>query len=169
MQQRAIRRSGRVNLEIPIQVSGRDRDGKAFSEETKTLVVSLLGAKILLSANVTPDVNLNVRHLKRGNEGLARIVWRRDLVPSGNHVGIEFLDTDANFWDIEFPMDSLGEGIAASFLLECSGCHTQRVFDLDSYAVEQLQSAQPLLRPCARCSRLSMWRLPSDQGASSPL
>lgn len=168
MQQRAIRRSGRVNLEIPIQVSGRDRDGKVFSEETKTLVVSLLGAKIFLSASVSPDVHLSVRNLKRGNEGLGRIVWRRDLVPSGYHVGIEFLDSDANFRDIEFPMDNLGQDIAASFLLECSGCHAQRVFDLDSFAVEQLQSAQPVLRPCARCNRLAMWRLPLGHGASSP-
>ena len=43
------RRSGRLSKQIPIVIIGADEEGRVFSEETHTVVVSLHGAGIVLS------------------------------------------------------------------------------------------------------------------------
>jgi len=42
-----VSRSGRVSRQIPILLLGTDTSGRVFSEETRTLVLSPHGARIL--------------------------------------------------------------------------------------------------------------------------
>jgi hypothetical protein len=42
-----VRRSGRIPREIPILLIGSDMEGTVFSEETKTVMISLHGAGIV--------------------------------------------------------------------------------------------------------------------------
>src|SRR5580693_9348877 len=54
------RRSMRVLLSVPIQVSGTDKDQQEINEETRTLVVNAHGALISLAAKVTPGQQITV-------------------------------------------------------------------------------------------------------------
>jgi hypothetical protein len=162
MEQRAIRRSGRISLEIPIRVSGTDKAGWPFTEETRTLVLSQYGARIFLAHPVHVEQQVVVRHLKKEKEATARVAWQRGIMTGGHHCGIEFLDPDANFWEIDFTVHDMMDGVAASLLLECPRCHSLRVFDLDAYEEESFKRTDALPRPCRRCRDVVIWRLPSQ-------
>ena len=161
MNERAIRRSGRIELEIPVIVSGTDVNGDAFSENTRTILLSSHGAKITVRHNPVAGEPLMIRWAQKQKEAPARIAWQRPLMGNVYQCGVEFLDSDLNFWDIDFPREGRQQGVAASFLLECSRCHTRKVFDLDTFEETNLRLNQGLMRPCPRCQNFVMWNIPA--------
>lgn len=160
MEERVIRRGGRISLEVPITVSGTDVNGNPFTEKTRTVMLSRHGAKVLLHHQPMPDQTVVIRQVEKQREAPARIAWQRALMEGNYHCGVEFLDIDINFWEMDFPGEGRKEGVAASFLLECSRCHLQKVFDLDSFDENSLRINQFLMRPCPHCQGFVMWNIP---------
>jgi hypothetical protein len=60
-----LRRCGRMRKEIPILLFGSDLDGSVFTEDTKTVVLSLHGAGIVSKYRLLPEQELVVA-MKRG-------------------------------------------------------------------------------------------------------
>ena len=162
MEYRAIRRSGRVECEIPVQISGLDANGKHFVEETRTILISQCGAKIFLQHRLVEDLQVSIRHLRLKRETQARVAWQRELATGGFHCGIEFPDLPQDFWETEFQADTRDSNIVAHFLLECTRCGTQKVMDVDSMEELGLKNNQPLQRPCPRCQSFVMWKFPGQ-------
>lgn len=96
------RRSQRVLMKIPVRVSGRNRHGSPFEEETQTLAVSAHGALISVSTQVKKGqrLALTIVHTKAALECVvAHIKSLDDLL----QVGVEFTLPNPTFWHVAFP------------------------------------------------------------------
>ena len=111
------RRSGRIARQLPIQVAGSDIRGRDFIVNTRTLVLSRFGAKILLPRDLGCDQEITICCPATGKDVGARVVALFSKLPEGYTYGIEFLFSDGNYWNITFPVvpgSTAGEGRADS-------------------------------------------------------
>lgn len=99
------RRSMRVLLSVPIQVSGKGADGKDFKEETRTLVVNAHGALISLAARVVAGQIITVANKATQKSLDCRVVYLGNPQAGKTQMGIEFVKPSASFWQIDFPPD----------------------------------------------------------------
>ena len=93
----------RVLLSVPIQVDGKDKEEKDFTEETRTLVVNAHGALISLAMKVRPGQKLVLRNWANPREQDCRVVHVRDNPFGKNEVGVSFPFANPHFWNLEFP------------------------------------------------------------------
>ena len=91
------RRSGRISKEVPVILLGTDTNGRVFSEETTTLVLSRHGAGILSHHKLAPDEILTLRQVGFNPEAEARLVGQMGQHGSAYVYGVEFADPHANF------------------------------------------------------------------------
>src|SRR5579872_383340 len=99
------RRSMRVLLSVPIQVSGKDNKNKDFQEDTRTLVVNAHGALIALAAAVAAGQQVKIANHATRQSRDCRIVHLGNSHSGRVQVGIEFVDPSPSFWQIDFPPD----------------------------------------------------------------
>jgi hypothetical protein len=99
------RRSMRVLLSIPIDVSGKTPANEDFNEETRTLVVNAHGALISLGAQVKAGQVVNLRNRLTRDTRECRIVYLGNATSEKIQMGIEFLSPCGAFWRIDFPPD----------------------------------------------------------------
>jgi hypothetical protein len=99
------RRSMRVLLSIPIQVSGQSVDGQDFKEDTRTLVVNAHGALIALAAAVAAGQNINLTNRTTRDTRECRIVYLGNANAGKMQMGIEFVQPSSSFWRVDFPPD----------------------------------------------------------------
>lgn len=151
------RRSDRVAIEVPIEVVGTDATGSDFMDQTRAVLVSRHGGKILLNRILSADQELTVLCKPSGKEAPGRVVGHLGEGPEGHYYGIAFLDPDVNLWDIEFPELSESEQAAARVLLECVVCHARKVTCLDGPEAEVLEVNHRLSMFCKRCSNSTLW------------
>ncbi len=97
------RRSQRVLLSVPVVVSGNRENGSSFTERTRTLVVNVHGALLLLAEPVVIGQLLNITNVATGETLTCNV---KDI-NHGQHdepeVGIEFSQPSAFFWRVSFP------------------------------------------------------------------
>jgi hypothetical protein len=153
-----VRRSGRISKEIAILLLGSDTEGKVFSEETRTLVVSRYGASILSRHKLVPEQEMFIRSLESNKEGEVRLVGQIGERTDGYIYGVAFLDQKTNFWDIEFPAPAQSEKEASSVVLECIGCQTREPAELDALEVEVYAVNDGVLRYCKKCLLQTIWK-----------
>jgi hypothetical protein len=166
MEEQLCHRSDRIPLEIPIQVSGSDVLGKAFTENTRTRVLSRHGAKILLTGAFVAEQELYIRALETGKEIVARVVGLIGKETDGFSYGIEFLDPDVNLWGIEFPPVSESEHAASRLFLECTGCHERELIYLNGVELEVFEANGYVQKACKRCRDVVRWKRPLAQNVS---
>ncbi|MGA8143586.1 MAG: PilZ domain-containing protein [Candidatus Acidiferrales bacterium] len=99
------RRSMRVLLSVPINVSGKTAENQDFQEETRTLVVNAHGALISLAAHVAPHQNITLSNKATQQSIDCRIVHLGNAQGGKTQVGVEFVKPSAKFWQIDFPPD----------------------------------------------------------------
>lgn len=99
------RRSMRVLLSVPIQVSGKTTAGKDFQEETRTLVVNAHGALISLAAPVAAEQKITVSNPATQQVMECRVVYLGTAQGGKTQMGIEFMKPSRVFWQIDFPPD----------------------------------------------------------------
>ena len=158
MEQSDLRRTERIAIDLPVEVSGTDGTGRVFLEEGSTVLISHHGAKISLPKILVPDQEIYVRCKQTGKEALARVVGALGDAPSGTYYGVTFLDKDSNPWGIEFPPLTEGADAVGRVLLECVACHTRQVSYLDEFELEVLEANSILSRHCSRCRDASVWK-----------
>ncbi len=151
------RRSDRIYLEFPIVLTGTDRKGQKFVEETKTLVIARHGAKIISRQILVPQQKLRIRCPKTGREADLRVAGPVGGDGENYYYGVEILEAGADFWGIEFPSLVEAEEAASRLVLECTRCRSQEVAHLDVFELEVLLANECLARPCKRCAATSMW------------
>jgi len=99
------RRSQRIFLSVHLQVSGKQKNGKAFVEHTTTLIVSAHGAFIHLQEAVLENQLLSIKHDTTGEEIACRVV---SVIAGANgltKIAVEFTRPKPRFWRIAFPPD----------------------------------------------------------------
>ena len=95
----------RVLLSVPIVVAGKDKDGKDFSEDTRTLVVNAHGALISLATPVAAGQEVLISNKATRKSLECRIVYLGNAQDNKTQMGIEFITPSATFWQIDFPPD----------------------------------------------------------------
>lgn len=157
-----IRRSERVSLVLPIQVTGTGLFGDAFECEGNTEVVSQHGARIRLAQKLAPNQEITVRCIETGKEAVARVVASVNGKPNGkpkeNFYGISLLDPQAHPWGINFPPRGDSAGAVGRIILECMVCHTHELAYLDGFELEILESNETVSRFCRRCLETAPWK-----------
>jgi hypothetical protein len=98
-----LRRSSRVNVRIPVTLSGTLPGGKAFSEETFIVSISKFGAKVKTEQPLEVGMRVKVRPHGRGEAGRFKVVWMgRPGTPREGEAGIEYVEV-SNLLGIAFP------------------------------------------------------------------
>jgi hypothetical protein len=162
------RRSKRILKAIPILLSGSDIEGKQFSEQTRTLVLSRHGAGIFSTKKLAPQTVLIVRSVETNNEAAVRVIDQVAGTPEGYTYGVAFLDPSVNFWNVEFAPQPEEEAGPKSMILECASCHERETVnpndvELDVYAINKSVS-----RYCANCGRPTSWKEASGAIETKP-
>jgi hypothetical protein len=153
-----MRRSGRIPKEIAILLVGSDLDGKVFSEETKTVVLSRHGAGIISQYKLVPEQELILRRLDTNSETEIRIVGQIGAQADSYTYGVSFLDPEIDFWGVKFPLLADSEIQATRALLECSGCkHREAVLHSDLEA-DVLAINEGIVRFCKNCGSSTFWK-----------
>ena len=98
-----FRRSTRVNLRMPVIISGKLPDDKPFSEETFVVTLSKFGAKIKSDLPLKEGVQLKLRPKGRKDSALFRVAWiGRPGTAREGEIGIEYIKV-SNLLGIAFP------------------------------------------------------------------
>ena len=98
------RRSTRVDLVLPVVLSGRDASGETFREETQTATVNLHGAKIETTRNVLVGMQVSIENPLTGAVEKAVCVRVYDSPPGErSHFIATQLVRPGNIWGLEDP------------------------------------------------------------------
>ncbi len=97
------RRSKRLLLRVSVVVIATGSDGKAFGEETHTLIVSAHGALIELKGVLADNQRVLLGHKTSGEKQSCRVVWFRKEETGAHHAALEFVSPAPRFWHVDFP------------------------------------------------------------------
>lgn len=97
---RELRRSGRVALSVPVEVSWRTSDDTVVRESTESLEVSNHGAILRMKTHPPPHSQLELINRFSNEVAQAQVVGRRPSSPDG--VAVEMLVPSETFWGITF-------------------------------------------------------------------
>lgn len=165
------RRSERVLLRIPIEVSGTGADGKPFLEKTFTLVINRNGARISLKGCPSPNSRLSVTNLHSQKSCPFRVVGRIEKsLGQGVEWGVECLQPDDNFWGIAFPSKGkTGEPQeSVDALMECAACGFVELIALTLEQYRGVVKEGSLSRFCAKCAAVRPWGLSFARTEATP-
>jgi hypothetical protein len=98
-----VRRSGRITIAVPILLIGSDCEGRVFSEETKTVILSLHGAGILSRHKLVSEQELVLRSLESNREADIRVVGEIGSQGDVHAYGVAFVHETLDFWQTAFP------------------------------------------------------------------
>jgi hypothetical protein len=98
----SMRRSTRVQVRIPVVVTGTLPGGETFSEETYVLTVSKFGARLKCSYPLTPGMEIRVRPKAGSEDALFQVVWSGGKAGNTGEVGIQYVKV-SNLFGIAFP------------------------------------------------------------------
>lgn len=158
MAAKRLRKSDRVTLTVPIQVSGMDVLGEDFSERARTLVISRTGATIIVNRKLAPVQRIVICNLANNKTTEAQIVGQIGGQANGYIYGIAVANPDFNLWNIGFPALTDSEKSVVQVLLECGSCHTREVVYLTELETEVFEANRELSRSCKVCNTWSLWR-----------
>jgi hypothetical protein len=87
------RRGGRISKQVPILLIGHDSDGRVFTEETHTLVLSMHGAGIVSRQRLVAEQELVLRWREKEREADVRVVGEIAQQGDLHTYGVAFVKT----------------------------------------------------------------------------
>jgi hypothetical protein len=164
MTSKKMRRSGRLFESVPILLIGSDCEGRVFSEQTRTVVLSLHGAGVVSSYKLVAEQELFLRSVESNREAEIRIVGEIGSQEGRYTYGVTFLDDDLDFWQMEFPMPPLPKERPSELVLECTGCSSTVTMLHGDYEFDVCAIHGGLVRYCAKCEFTTVWKRPDAGG-----
>jgi hypothetical protein len=152
------RRSGRITLAVPILLIGSDSEGKVFSEQTHTVMLSLHGAGIVSRYKLVAEQQLILREKATNREAEIRVVGEIGQQGRTYTYGVAFLDDKLPFWLMEFPAGPAEEEQPAVLRLECGGCGDVMDLANGDYEYDICAIHGGLAQYCKECGLLTVWR-----------
>lgn len=146
-------------MRIPIEVRGTDATGRAFSESTYTVGINRNGARIALKHTVLAGARITITNLAREESCAFRVV-EHTTTRYGELAewGVECLESDRNFWGVNFPdLPDVPHSEAIDVMIECGQCRTRELAQLSMDQYHDLSANSALERPCANCRKSTRW------------
>ena len=98
-----LRRSRRIQVRIPITLTGTLADGKPFKEETFVVTVSKFGGKIKTTQPLTAGSRVKIQPKGKKESDLVRVAWvGRVGTTRAGEIGIEYVKL-SNILGVTFP------------------------------------------------------------------
>lgn len=162
MQERRLRRghrrrSERLSAQIPVQLTGTSETGQQFVENAETLTLSQYGASILSRRQLLPERDTIIRRLDTGKSARVRIAGKIGDRPEGYVYAVEFVDPQANVWEIEFPPTSGLDETDDLVYLVCGCCQKSEAVQLGEPKLGDFEAAHGVLLYCMRCEAMTRW------------
>jgi PilZ domain len=157
-----VRRSSRIPKEIAILLTGSDIEGKGFSEQTKTVLLSRHGAGIVSRYKLSAEQELILRRLDTNKETEVRLVGQIGVEDEVYTYGVAFLDSTNNFWGINFPTPSEEEQQARAVLMECGSCQTRETVEQSDLESDVYRVNEGIVRYCKNCGSSTFWKRGSE-------
>ena len=150
-----LRRSNRIAREIAILLVGSDMEGKVFSEQTKTVLLSRHGAGIVSQYVLSAEQELILRRLDTDKEAEVRVVGQLGSHGESHTYGVAFLDAELDLWGVDFPSMTDSEKEASRVLLQCSSCKVREMIQQSDLESDVYLVNEGIVRSCKRCGRPS--------------
>jgi hypothetical protein len=96
-------RATRVQLAIPVVITGSNQLGMPFKEITQTLAVNSNGCLVELVAPVIKEQALVLINSKTNKEMACNVVTLGNNVKGKTQVGLRFAEPSPRFWGLAFP------------------------------------------------------------------
>jgi hypothetical protein len=95
---RPPRRTERVNISVPIFVTGEDTSGEKFEKSAHTVTLSGHGASIDLSHRLSAGQDITIQRLDKSRQAIARVLHTIARSEKGNLYGVAFVDPAVDLW-----------------------------------------------------------------------
>jgi PilZ domain len=164
-----VRRSSRIPREIAILLVGSDMEGKMFSEQTKTVLLSRHGAGIVSQYVLSAEQELILRRLDTDKEAEIRVVGQLGSHGDSHTYGVAFLDPEIDLWGIKFPGITDSEKQANRVLLQCSSCKTREMVEQSDLESDVYLVNEGIVRSCKKCGSSTFWKRASEDAGGQPL
>ncbi|HXA82982.1 MAG TPA: PilZ domain-containing protein [Methylomirabilota bacterium] len=165
MTSRKMRRSGRVLRSISILLIGSDADGRLFSEDTHTVMLSLHGAGIVSTYKLIAEQELILRSMETNKETDIRVVGEIASEDGRHTYGVAFLDEELDFWKMDFPAPPPPEERPLELVLECGSCGETVTLLNGDYEFDVCAIHGGLVRYCTECGFATVWKRPEPGNA----
>jgi PilZ domain len=164
-----LRRSSRIPREIAILLVGSDMEGKMFSEQTKTVLLSRHGAGIVSSYVLSAEQELILRRLDTDKEAEIRVVGQLGSHGETHTYGVAFLDPELDLWGIKFPGMTDSEKQANRVVLQCCSCKTRELVEQSDLESDVYLVNEGIVRSCKNCGSSTFWKRASEDACGEPL
>jgi len=101
---RERRRTLRVAMALPVIVHGQNEMGEKFCVRAMTSSINKQGALIAMEELVVPGQPLLIVNENTSRSAETRVANVRRERDGKLHVGLEFVNSDTNFWKMTFPV-----------------------------------------------------------------
>jgi len=147
-------------MSVPIRVFGIDFRGIDFTEEARTIIVNVHGAKIRLSHQLLPDSEIRLLSYPTGRDSVFRVVSKLQSAElKYTYWGVENLDPDQNIWGVDIPEILPGDQLKVRVTLECPICSARESLRADEVLLAALQEKGGVERACTVCRSTGVWKL----------
>jgi hypothetical protein len=152
----------------PILLIGSDSEGRVFSEETKTAIISLHGAGILSRHKLVAEQELVLRSLESNREVEIRVVGEIGTQGDVHAYGVAFVHETLDFWKTSFPPPDAPQESASSLALQCASCTSPLVLENGDFEFDVCVIHGGLVRYCDHCGFATVWKFASQASGPGP-
>src|SRR5215831_8017374 len=168
MSPEGVRRSSRIPKEIAVLLVGSDIEGKVFSEQTRTVLLSRHGAGIVSGYKLSAEQELILRRLDTNKETEVRLVGQIGVEGEVYTYGVAFLDSTNNFWGVKFPAPSEEERQTQVVSLECGSCRARETVEQSDLESDVYRVNEGIVRFCKNCGSSTFWKRGSEDAEVAP-
>ena len=153
------RRSGRVEMALPLRLRGLSSETKFFDELAETMLISKNGFMTRIRAHVDLETEVLVTSLSNNRTGTFRAAWIRDSDCDGLYnLGLELIEGEEDLWGVHFPAPEGGEDeVAAKVWLVCRRCRQKLLTAVPEAEYGSLTEGFLIARNCVRCKATTTW------------
>jgi len=101
---RERRRTLRVTMTLPVIVHGANEQGEKFCVRASTRSINQQGGQLVMDEPVIAGQDLLLVNENTSRSIESRVVYAKKERDGHFYVGVEFVNNDANFWKMTFPV-----------------------------------------------------------------
>jgi len=98
----SMRRSTRIQVRVPVSVTGVLPGGESFTEQTYVLTVSKYGARMKIRHPLSPGMKIRVKPKAGDHDAVFHVVWADGGSDDSGEVGIQSVSPSSHF-GVSFP------------------------------------------------------------------